>query len=608
MTTVELVSNAAPEVSTHEWAVVGLDQLTRQNKLSSLPFWVPNGTVKTHQFRLVMLRGLVPSTLPEDDSFGLLLELVPPPTAEDGKDVSTMYPGGCSVTARVVNEAHKSERDHGSYDVVSTQAVMISESNLQVSFPELITATVARNSEFVTGDPATLTVRVTIRTGVNVVAQQVTRSVASFWSALTSSVSQLVERADQVYHEVREEFTMDQAAGSAAAHPTEASADAVAARPPPWEVVPAKWAGREAAWHHLVFEHMVEDEGTFLHGPERGLSSEERGLLLQAGLNQKCIAQCYDDFDYDRDLSERLLDCPALRQQRYHLVPARIKDLIFWKNYFWKAAAAAQCETDAQVVTLLTVLNSPPTPKSNLTSDAYVGLSDEEVLTHVRDAQEAVDLLQEYLNEGSGPASEDEVLLVDATVATCDGHIKQLEPLYRRTDLPEATLQLVGTVLRRLRDHIRRYHEVAAQWKDVKAAKEETAEAIQTPPRSPSPPALASTSPPQHPEAEKHSEEGGGAPPLMEVAPAPTQPVASSSATEEQAAVSPAKGETAAEKQGPASSSSNDAGQAAKETPESTAKEAAVTTASAPASRETSVEPLAGKVDFPKMPWEEEDD
>ncbi|RNF11507.1 uncharacterized protein Tco025E_06652 [Trypanosoma conorhini] len=435
MTSVELVSNPSSELSTHRWAVGGLRHLNRKNKLSSLPFWAPNHVMKKHQFRCVLISGMAPREREEDDYIGLVLELIPPPAGDD-----TAYPGGCSVTARVVNRVHES-RIH---DIEQTETVALVPGQLQASFPELIPPTILGNPEFAEGEDMSLLLEVTIQTGVNVAVEWANRTVSRLWGTVLDSVNKMVRKVSKVYTDTREEY------GTRVEKEETLSV--------PWDHVPENWVGREKEWRHLIAKQIVEDEGTFRYGPNRGFSKDEQALLLQCGLNQRLITNAHAQFDYDRDVHTGLLAPPEMRQQRYNLVPGKIKEEVFWANYFWKVAALGLCKNDEQVRMLLTVLNAPPAVKARDMSSIRA-VDEKTVLEHVKAAQETADMLVEYLTDDA-PYGE---MLVEAAATACKGQLKQLDGYFKRTDLSEEVLQLTGAVLKRLRERLDAYAEWRAK-------------------------------------------------------------------------------------------------------------------------------------------------
>ncbi|KAH8618802.1 BSD domain [Trypanosoma vivax] len=428
MSQVELYSNPSVDVSVHRWSTGALGQLHRKNKMTSLPFWIPSQSSRNHQFRLVLLRGIVTRDHPEDDPIGLVLELIPPPIGVDA-----IFPGGCAVTARVINRVH-TDRSH---DIVQNDTIDFSPMQLQLSFHELIPAAILKNHEFAEGDGPSMLLEVTIQTGVNPTVERVTQTLSSVWIKLYSSFNEFVQKASKAVSETREE------------HGTVERTEKPLL---PWEDVPSNWLEREDEWRRLTTETLVLDEGTFRYGPNRGFSKDEEALLLQCGLRQRLITNAHSLFNYDRDVHEGLLTIPALRQQRYNLVPGKIKEEVFWANYFWKVSALRFCNNSDQVKLILTVLNAPPAARPRDFSS--VRLVDEEtVLAHVSDAQEAADMLIEYMTD----ETPDGEMLVEAAAAACVGHTKQLDAYFKRSDLSDQTLKFIGAVLKRLRERLAAY-------------------------------------------------------------------------------------------------------------------------------------------------------
>nr|CCC92715.1 conserved hypothetical protein [Trypanosoma congolense IL3000] len=426
---VDLVANPSPHVSTYRWTLNAVGQLTRKNKMTSLPFWMPNHITKKHQFRLVLIRGMVMKGHPDDDPIALMMELIPPPI---GDNVS--FPGGCVVTASVVNRVHEGR----AHNIEATETVEITPDNLQVFFLDLIPASVFRNPEFAEGEGPSLLLELTIQVGVNVAIERVNQTVSSMWSKLSTSVTKLVERASRALDETREEFVVQEPV-----------------REPqrlPWEDVPKKWEDRKEEWRHLVSKLIVEDEGTFRYGPDRGFSKDEKALLVQCGLNQRLITNAHAVFNYDRDVHEGLLSIPEIRQQRYNLVPGRIKEEVFWANYFWKVTALSFCSNEEQVRLLLTVLNAPPAVQPRDMSSVR-SVDEETVLSHVSDAQEAADMLIEYLTD-EDPGGD---ILIEAAADACEGHAKQLEGYFKRSDLSETTLKIISVSLKHIRERLAVY-------------------------------------------------------------------------------------------------------------------------------------------------------
>ncbi|CCW64227.1 unnamed protein product [Phytomonas sp. EM1] len=455
MSSVTLISNPTPDVTTYEWRPVGVSQLMRENKLTSPPFWMPNAQMRKYQFRFIMLRGLVEAKEAKDDPYGLIVELLqPPPDADVGKTGPAIkppsaYPGGCSITVLVVSH------DNDTKDITATAATIFSEENLQVSFPELISYEEAQHAAYLVGEPLTFTLRVTIQFGVSVVAQHVVNTVSSLWTSFLTSVDHFVGKTAEALQEGRKELEeLVQHSMEEDSTPHGKALDP----PPPWEVPPPKWAARAEAWRHLVSEQIVEDDGVYLYGPERSITEGQRNVLLEVGLNYHALLEKYNEFDYDRDISVKLLESRGIRQNRYILVPSRIKEEIFWANYFWKVACLGVCESETQVRALLTVLNAPPLPKSGYKEQVGPTVSNE-VVAKLKDAQEASDILMEYLSDTK---STDGGFLMEAAAVTCEGHLRLLE-LLQGQEMEEETSVLLTSTLQRLRERIDKYHDMVSQ-------------------------------------------------------------------------------------------------------------------------------------------------
>eukprot|EP01062_Namystynia_karyoxenos_P003054 TRINITY_DN11075_c1_g1_i1.p1 TRINITY_DN11075_c1_g1~~TRINITY_DN11075_c1_g1_i1.p1 ORF type:complete len:391 (+),score=157.33 TRINITY_DN11075_c1_g1_i1:78-1250(+) len=136
--------------------------------------------------------------------------------------------------------------------------------------------------------------------------------------------------------------------------PAAAAATDQGDQPTPWERVPPQWLGREREWATLA-QGIVADEGTFLFGPERGMTKEEARALRENGIAV--------DFLYEEDfmalVNDRLLQLPQLAAARYRLVPRWMGEEAFWRNYFWKIRELGRTDdVQLQARLLLGVINS----------------------------------------------------------------------------------------------------------------------------------------------------------------------------------------------------------------------------------------------------------
>lgn len=462
MTTVTLLRNPSPTESSYCWSAKDVDQLTLSNKLSSLPFWFPNHKMKQHQFRMILLKALPPvdATIP-GDPFIMILELIPPPS-DPSSGVKGVYPGGCSATVTLLRE------DGSGTKHAQTQAGVINETSVQLCFDKVLLSTALRDPELC-ADGSSLSFEVSIRTNVSVVAEQVSQSLTGLWSMLSSSVSKVAAQASKTYEEELQrlaEVSKRVSVGQSTPPPGASDSSVPLA---PWDVIPSKWSTREEEWKELLIQVLPNDEGTFLSGAEAELPQESKACLLQCGLNPRVISEAYKVFDFDRDVHEGLLTAPALRSQRYHLVPARIKEEVFWANYFWKIACLGHCDTDEQVRILLTVLNSPQPVAVSKQPEALATSGEQQHQQQqqqpeeasVKDAEDSAKLLEEYLRET--PVGAVDEALVEAAIATCETQASSVRSLLANSVASGASLSRLAQVLSLLDGQIKKARDVLRQ-------------------------------------------------------------------------------------------------------------------------------------------------
>ncbi|CAG9567070.1 conserved hypothetical protein [Leishmania major strain Friedlin] len=486
MSSAEFLRNVDARTTIYRWEAAGLDELNRQNKLSSLPFWIPNSTTRHHQFRVVLLRGLVQTATPASDPFGVLVELIAPPppavrtanvpAASDAVPSSSSSggcPGGCAVTCEVLPidsvtptaaEEKQRRRDDGTdaaqrKAITSTKMAVLDANNAQVSFPDFIPAEVLHNTRYVRGAPKSFTLQITIETGISVPLHQAATTAFSFFSSLATSVGHLLGNTAQLYHEGRESISSAilAPAASALTHPSalwntttsspSATVAYVATAPtkttastaatlPPWEQPPEEWRDRVAEWHSLVSERLPGLGGTYRHGVEKALSPDEAGLLAEVGLVEADLWALHSLFDFDRDVQEGLLASAEVRAHRYRLVPARLKEVTFWANYFWKVHCVGQCVTERQVAAVLVALCMPSrSVHANLSTPV-------EVLPHILDGEEAAAVVEDFVKRGE--AAEPWCTVAAETARHCRN---VLDTASQRTDLAPNTRKHVESTL-----------------------------------------------------------------------------------------------------------------------------------------------------------------
>eukprot|EP00744_Colponema_vietnamica_P004450 GILI01006643.1.p1 GENE.GILI01006643.1~~GILI01006643.1.p1 ORF type:complete len:504 (-),score=123.01 GILI01006643.1:1360-2871(-) len=366
---VRLLSNPTPTQSTYEWVPTNVKSMNRSNKLSSVPFYVPNDKERKHQFRLVLLRGVVKGPSEDKDPIAVYVEYLPP--SIDGQPVEP--PGTCTLSIWCVNrfaeESDRREREsdeaadakldgptRGAPHRYDETTFTFTATERMTGFKELVPYTDLEDEAMV--DPTAfnaMTIRLQVTTGVTSVAEVVAKTTdrwaSSLWGSATSAFQALQTGLDVIKQQVMS--TVDERSEGVA----------TVAKELPWDELPQVWqkAGRTLPeWEKLIAHTIVEDEGTFLYGPNRGLHPDEQVLMTQVGLNHRAIMNAATLFDYDRDVHEGLLSIDAIRKQRYQLVPKVVKDTEFWGNYMWKVAALSTAPKDEQVLLLMSIVNAPP--------------------------------------------------------------------------------------------------------------------------------------------------------------------------------------------------------------------------------------------------------
>ncbi|CAJ1985592.1 BSD- domain containing protein [Leishmania donovani] len=472
MSSAEFVRNVDARTTIYRWEAAGLDELNRQNKLSSLPFWIPNSATRHHQFRVVLLRGLVQTATPASDPFGVLVELIAPPpppvgtanvsaasAAVPSSSSSGDFPGGCSVTCEVlpidsVTPTAAEEKQRGRDDgidaaqrkaITSTKVTVLDANNAQVSFPDFISADVLHDTRYVRGSPKSFTLQITIETGISVPLHQAATTALAFFSSLTTSMGHLLGNTAQLGHGGRESIRSallapavlwnGTASSPPATAPTKAAAWTAAALPP-WEQPPEEWRDRAAEWHSLVRERLPRLGGTYRHGVEKTLSPDEVGLLAEVGLVEADLWALHSLFDFDRDVQEGLLASAEVRAHRYRLVPARLKEETFWANYFWKVHCVGQCVTERQVATVLVALCMPSrSVHANLSTPV-------EVPRHILDGEEAAAVVEDFVKRGE--AAEPWCTVAAETARHCRN---VLDTASQRADVAPNTRKQVESTL-----------------------------------------------------------------------------------------------------------------------------------------------------------------
>ncbi|KPA73145.1 hypothetical protein ABB37_10093 [Leptomonas pyrrhocoris] len=621
MSSAEFVRNPDVHTAVYRWEATGIDELTRQNKLTSLPFWVPNAMTRHHQFKLVLLRGLVPSADPANDALGLIVELIPPPPSpaaagEGGAPAASAaattsptsasdFPGGCAVTCEVLpldamqqrgatsteatpsQQQQQQQRAANEKAFCSTKTAVVDADNTQISFPDLIPAAITTNAHYVSGTVKSLTLQITIETGISVPLHQVATTAYSFFSSLSSSVSQLLGTTTHLVHEGRENLnamlkqatnaapssstspSAAEAAPTSAAPQSSSSSHAGVAEPPPWEKPPEEWRSRPDAWRSLLCDRLARLDGTYRHGVERTLSCDDAALLAEVGLSESDLWSLYSLFDSDRDVHEALLTAAVVRAQRYALVPAKLKEETFWANYFWKAHCVGICVTERQVSAVIAVLCTP-----SRAADTDASASVKELLRRISDATEIHAVMSDFIERNE--AGEPWCAVVAETARRCAAVLQASSA--QRTDLSQHTMKLLTKTLGELRATLSRYRT-----------------ALSTPPSTP---ATVPATPPSSPVVPADATAS------VDVAAAPSG-AAQRAATPAPLAVETTAIDAAADAVATETRNQSSARETASPPRSPTADAPAPVLESAPPRPEAVRS--GSRIEFAKMPWEEED-
>jgi hypothetical protein len=307
---VEVQRDTNARLSRHLWVARQLRVLNRKNKLTSPVFDICEG----HQFRLIMLRGLIRASDESADPYGLFIELVSAESVRISLEVQLR-----DLCGRPLG--------------TSTSTHHFSAQQPRLTLSEIVSADTVTQQDV---DAVALEINFTILGSIanvllksSVVAGQSLWNVASSWTSMAKA------------------FVAE-------------SAPSATVRQCPWDECPASWANRAEQWRFMLLQYLPQNDATFLYGP-RQLAAEEELALAEAGVRSRAVAQAASIFEFDRDVHEGLLSSiqPTLRSMRFDLVPAKVNEATFWHNYFWRIECLKLCSTDLQARVLLTVLDAP---------------------------------------------------------------------------------------------------------------------------------------------------------------------------------------------------------------------------------------------------------
>eukprot|EP00668_Euglena_longa_P045860 GGOE01061542.1.p1 GENE.GGOE01061542.1~~GGOE01061542.1.p1 ORF type:complete len:366 (+),score=70.47 GGOE01061542.1:97-1098(+) len=127
---------------------------------------------------------------------------------------------------------------------------------------------------------------------------------------------------------------------------------------PIWFKFPPLWDGHRKLEWTMLAKMLPKDENTFLVGPSRGMADSERAELERLGIHVVPILE---------EPVDNLMPCALLSlekesdldKSRFRLVPSKLTEPTFWRNFFWKCQELSKCTSSSQVESLLRVINCP---------------------------------------------------------------------------------------------------------------------------------------------------------------------------------------------------------------------------------------------------------
>lgn len=364
MNQVTVISRGDEECSC-VWLVSCLSLLTQSNKISSNFFVAPapeGSKGLQHQIRFVLCKGMArgePSSS-ESDSVGLAVEYQISPA-------EARPPGNTEVTARVFEE----RGDTVLSEAAESQVLSVGRCvPLPTLFPPGL---VQRNAP-----TAAYRVELTIRFNAPSLLPHLSAAGntsspsddswsswgAGLWGGVSSAIAGLVSQSAPLSNHWTslvgdfDPAKLQELVAETVTSLSSQSKDAVtkaeeARRPTPWSPLPDNWSDRPQAWRKLIQVELTSDVQTFLVGPNIVYSDEDVDRVEQIGMSIDQLRALYSP---SADIHEGLL-IPEIAAPRYHLVPAELTEEEFWARYYWKAACLGLCAIDEEVRILLSVLN-----------------------------------------------------------------------------------------------------------------------------------------------------------------------------------------------------------------------------------------------------------
>eukprot|EP00759_Apiculatamorpha_spiralis_P034323 PhF_6_TR35402/c0_g1_i1/m.51492 len=188
----------------------------------------------------------------------------------------------------------------------------------------------------------------------------------------------------------------------------------------PWEVVPNSWRANGESWNGLV-SLLVTDPNTYLCGPDRTLSHEDKAKLESCGLSVSWLDMNTSGI-IPTSLPEALLSNSHVARLRFELVPKKISEDFFWIAFFWKVRELSRIpqgpgqKEKAKVV--LSILNNAARREARAQLESLV-----------QQCVEAARLLSDVVTESPRGGTKD---IQRSARDSCNSMLKSLRAAYQR--------------------------------------------------------------------------------------------------------------------------------------------------------------------------------
>eukprot|EP01059_Diplonema_ambulator_P000062 TRINITY_DN10047_c0_g1_i1.p1 TRINITY_DN10047_c0_g1~~TRINITY_DN10047_c0_g1_i1.p1 ORF type:complete len:246 (+),score=78.28 TRINITY_DN10047_c0_g1_i1:73-738(+) len=172
----------------------------------------------------------------------------------------------------------------------------------------------------------------------NDVADTINKGLSSAWGWFNKAKEAVKETGTKLAAELPDK--MDKALETLKAMEDKPKEEKTTSSVCPWDDTPATW--QQGDWEKLV-KALVADEGTFLLGPDRGMTQVESRTLRKHSITVDFSIE--KDEDYTAKVNREMLGYEPLGNMRFKMVPKFVKEEIFWRNLFWKLREFGRLES-----------------------------------------------------------------------------------------------------------------------------------------------------------------------------------------------------------------------------------------------------------------------